>query len=88
MSPEVAVISSGDADRSRASRSAYGYAHPRAEAVDLLHDGVSLNREESRCVKVGKCGTCSPRIAARTRSRCLSHDKSGVWSTTLRGAGR
>ncbi len=62
MSPDVAVISSGNSNLSRHQFSAFSFAHPRDDAVNLLRDpntGVSFFREQSVNVPVGDRGACS-----------------------------
>ena len=62
MTPAVAVIAMGNQGLSRATHSAYGYGHPRDEAVEQLRHaeyGVRARRAEPVTVPVGERGACS-----------------------------
>ena len=66
MSPALALLSVGNPEQSRATFSAYSFAHPRSDAVEHLEDpayGVSHSRAQPALVPVGQrgaCRSCSP----------------------------
>jgi competence protein ComEC len=66
MTPSLALIAMGDPERQH-SWTAWAYGHPRAVVVDLLHDGVTLERPPVE-VLVGK-GT--KRFTSRTVHRAV-----------------
>lgn len=66
MTPSLALIAMGDPERQH-QWTAWAYGHPRAVAVDLLHDGVTLERPPVE-VLVGK-GT--KRFTSRTIHRAV-----------------
>lgn len=78
LTPKIAVIQSGDSTLSRATFSAYSFAHPNQNAVNLLLDsahGVSMQREPVR-VRVGVKGRNpstgeGPRFTNKTISRAI-----------------
>lgn len=66
MTPSLALIAMGDPERQH-QWTAWAYGHPRAVVVDLLHDGVTLERPPVE-VLVGK-GT--KRFTSRTIHRAV-----------------
>lgn len=66
MTPMLAVIAMGNQALSRATHSAYSYAHPRNDAVEHLRHaeyGVSARRAQPVVAPVGErgaCGSCNP----------------------------
>jgi competence protein ComEC len=91
MTPQLAVISMGNSELSNAPHSAYGYAHPRQDVVDLLTDesfGVSSYRHQPVAVPVGikgACNNCSPKRPAEFRDINVSRAVYGTgWDGNVR----